>query len=65
MHSGEVDSAYGPAWVHAPAIGIELTQRVRKPGESLHVLRDYIYEKVSIVYADRSEGGLHQCGCLH
>ncbi|KAL7848367.1 hypothetical protein AOLI_G00230850 [Acnodon oligacanthus] len=35
--------------------GVELRQRVRKPSEPLHVLRDDIYEKVSIVYADGSE----------
>lgn len=52
---GEMDAAYGPSSEHAAAIGIELRQRVRKAGEPLHVLRDDIYEKVSIVYADRSE----------
>lgn len=51
----EMDAAYGPSSEHAAAIGIELRQRVRKAGEPLHVLRDDIYEKVSIVYADRSE----------
>ncbi|KAK3567208.1 hypothetical protein QTP86_013421 [Hemibagrus guttatus] len=51
----EVEAAYGPSSEHAAAIGIELRQRVRKAGELLHVLRDDIYEKVSIVYADRSE----------
>lgn len=40
---------------HATAIGIELRQRTRKPGESLHTLRDDIYEKVSITYADNGE----------
>ncbi|XDV34397.1 hypothetical protein PO909_004558, partial [Leuciscus waleckii] len=48
----EIDAAYGPSSEHAAAIGIELRQRVCKAG---HVLRDDIYEKVSIVYADRSE----------
>ncbi|KAK3524880.1 hypothetical protein QTP86_011083 [Hemibagrus guttatus] len=51
----EVEATYGPSSEHAAAIGIELRQRVRKAGELLHVLRDDIYEKVSIVYADRSE----------
>ena len=40
---------------HATAIGIELRQTTRKPGESLHTLRDDIYEKVSIVYADHGK----------
>ena len=51
----EVDAAYGPGSMHAAAIGIELRQRVRGPSEALHSLRDDIYEKVSIVYADRTE----------
>ncbi|KAM6975889.1 retrovirus-related Pol polyprotein from transposon 412 [Tautogolabrus adspersus] len=51
----EIETAYGPCSEHAAAIGIELRQRVRRPGEALHTLRDDIYEKVSIVYADRSE----------
>ncbi|CAI5674954.1 unnamed protein product [Oreochromis niloticus] len=51
----EVEAAYGPCSEHAAAIGIELRQRIRKPGEALHTLRDDIYEKVSIVYANRSE----------
>lgn len=51
----EVDAAYGPRSEHAAAIGIELRQRVRKPDESMHTLRDDIYEKVAIVYGDRSE----------
>ncbi|KAK3543319.1 hypothetical protein QTP70_016720 [Hemibagrus guttatus] len=51
----EVEAAYGPSSEHAAAIGIELRQRVRKADELLHVLRDDIYEKVSIVYAARSE----------
>ncbi|KAM3616673.1 uncharacterized protein V6R79_021511 [Siganus canaliculatus] len=51
----EVETAYGPCSEHAAAIGIELRQRVRKPGETLHSLRDDIYEKVSIVYAGRTE----------
>ncbi|KAL1254816.1 hypothetical protein QQF64_012877 [Cirrhinus molitorella] len=51
----EVEAAYGPSSEHAAAIGIELRQRVRRAGEPLHVLRDDIYEKVSIAYADRSE----------
>ncbi|GLD71800.1 uncharacterized protein AKAME5_002312400 [Lates japonicus] len=52
----EIEAAYGPCSEHAAAIGIELRQRVRRPGESLHALRDDIYEKVSsFVYADRTE----------
>uniref|UniRef100_A0A3B4WDD1 Gypsy retrotransposon integrase-like protein 1 n=2 Tax=Seriola lalandi dorsalis TaxID=1841481 RepID=A0A3B4WDD1_SERLL len=51
----EIEAAYGPCSEHAAAIGIELRQRVRQPGETLHSLRDDIYEKVSIVYADRTE----------
>ncbi|CAI5682172.1 unnamed protein product [Oreochromis niloticus] len=51
----EVEAAYGPCSEHAAAIGIELRQRIRKPGEALHTLRDDIYEKVSIVYANCSE----------
>ncbi|KAL0162302.1 hypothetical protein M9458_041698, partial [Cirrhinus mrigala] len=51
----EVEAAYGPSSEHAAAIGIELRQRVRRAGELLHVLRDDIYEKVYIAYADRSE----------
>lgn len=50
-----IESAYWPRLVHAAAIGNELTQRLRKPGETLHSLRDDIYEKVSIVYGDRIE----------
>ncbi|CAI5677314.1 unnamed protein product [Oreochromis niloticus] len=50
----EVEAAYGPCSEHAAAIGIELRQRIRKPGEALHTLRDDIYE-VSIVYANCSE----------
>lgn len=52
----EIDAVYGPSSQHAASIGVELRRRVRKPGESLHALRDDIYEKVSIVYADRSDG---------
>ncbi|KAK3534806.1 hypothetical protein QTP86_026085, partial [Hemibagrus guttatus] len=51
----EVEAAYGPSSEHAAAIGIELRQRVHKAGELLHVLRDDIYEKVSIVYTDHSK----------
>ena len=32
-----------------------MRQRVRGQNEALHLLRDDIYEKVSIVYADRTE----------
>uniref|UniRef100_A0AAV2K6V2 Integrase p58-like C-terminal domain-containing protein n=1 Tax=Knipowitschia caucasica TaxID=637954 RepID=A0AAV2K6V2_KNICA len=51
----EVDAAYGPRSEHAAAVGIELRQRVRKQGETMHTLRDDIYEKVAIVYGDRTE----------
>uniref|UniRef100_A0AAV2LRT2 Uncharacterized protein n=1 Tax=Knipowitschia caucasica TaxID=637954 RepID=A0AAV2LRT2_KNICA len=51
----EVDAAYGPQSEHAAAVGIELRQRVRKQGETMHTLRDDIYEKVAIVYGDRTE----------
>ncbi|XDV17606.1 hypothetical protein PO909_023440 [Leuciscus waleckii] len=51
----EIETAYGPRSDHAAAIGIELRQRVRGQNEALHLLRDDIYEKVSIVYADRTE----------
>ena len=51
----EIEEAYGPCSEHAAAVGIELRQRTRKPGESLHTLRDDIYERVSIAYADRGE----------
>ncbi|XP_062374552.1 uncharacterized protein LOC134062534 isoform X1 [Sardina pilchardus] len=51
----EVEMAYGPSSEHAAAVAIELRQRVRKPGESLHILRDDIYEKVSVAYSDRTE----------
>ena len=51
----EVEIAYGPSSEHAAAVAIELRQRVRKPGESLHLLRDDIYERVSVAYSDRTE----------
>ena len=51
----EIEAAYGPCSEDAAAIGIELRQRVRGTGEPLHILRDDIYENVSIVYADRRE----------
>ncbi|XP_078799615.1 uncharacterized protein LOC144990300 [Oryzias latipes] len=51
----EIEAAYGPSSEHAAAIGIELRQRVRRPGEALHTLRDDIYEKVAIVYGDCTE----------
>lgn len=51
----EVEIAYGPSSEHAAAVAIEFRQRVRKPGESLHLLRDDIYEKVSVAYSDRTE----------
>lgn len=39
----EVEAAYGPCSDVAAALGIELRQRVRKPDEALHILRDNIY----------------------
>ena len=51
----EMEAAYGPCSEHAAAVGIELRQRTRQPSESLHTLRDDIYERVSIAYADRGE----------
>lgn len=52
----KLDAAYGPCSDHAAeVIGIELRQRVRGTNEALHSLRDDINEKVSIVYADRTE----------
>lgn len=51
----EVEIAYGPSSEHAAAVAVELRQRVRKPGESLHLLRDDIYERVSVAYSDRTE----------
>lgn len=54
-HVEEIEDAYGPYSEHAAAIGIELRQRTRKPGESRHTLRDDIYEKVSTAYAGRGE----------
>ncbi|XP_049323360.1 mitochondrial fission factor homolog B isoform X1 [Astyanax mexicanus] len=58
----EIEAAYGSSSEHAAAIGIELRQRVRKPGEPLHILRDDIYEKVSIVYADWPEAEQDRIG---
>ncbi|XP_063050302.1 uncharacterized protein LOC134445147 [Engraulis encrasicolus] len=51
----EVENAYGPSSEHAAAVAIELRQRIRKPGEALHSLRDDIYGKVSVAYCDRTE----------
>ncbi|KAJ8008876.1 hypothetical protein DPEC_G00082990 [Dallia pectoralis] len=51
----EIETAYGPRSDHAAATCIELRQRIRGQNEALHLLRDDIYEKVSIVYADRTE----------
>lgn len=51
----EVDAAYGSQSAHAAAVGIDLRQRVRKPGQAMHALRDDIYKKVVIVYGDRTE----------
>lgn len=50
-----VDEIEAACSEHVAAIGIELRQRVRKPAKALYSLRDEIYEKVSIVYADRTE----------
>ncbi|KAL7888852.1 hypothetical protein AOLI_G00038260 [Acnodon oligacanthus] len=49
-----MENAYGPASEHAAAVAIELRQRTHKPDETLHTLRDDIYEKVFIAYANRS-----------
>lgn len=51
----ELETAYGPSSEHAVAVAVELRQRVRKPGEALHVLRDDIYGKVSVAYSNRTE----------
>lgn len=40
---------------HAAAVAIQLRQRVRRPGEVLHVLRDDIYERVAVAHSDRTE----------
>ncbi|CAK6980305.1 unnamed protein product [Scomber scombrus] len=50
-----MEATYGPCSEHAEAVGIERRQRTRKTGESLHTLRDDIYERVSIAYADRGQ----------
>lgn len=52
---GEHEAAYGPCSEDAAAIGIELRQCMQGPAEALHRLRDDMYEKVSIVYADCNE----------
>ena len=39
----EMENAYGSSSEHAAAVAIELRERVRKLGEALHVLRNYIY----------------------
>ncbi len=51
----EVENAYGPSSELAAAVAIELRQWVRKVGESLHVLRDDIYDEVSVAYSDWTE----------
>lgn len=51
----ELETAYGPSSDHAAAVAIELRQRVRKPGEALHMLRDDIYGQVAVAYSDRTE----------
>lgn len=51
----EMETAYGPSSEHAAAVAIELRQRVRQVGEPLHVLRDDIYDRVSVAYGDRTE----------
>ncbi|KAL1268872.1 hypothetical protein QQF64_034235 [Cirrhinus molitorella] len=51
VHIVDVEAAYGPSSEHTAAIGIELRQSVHRAGE----LRDNIYKKVSIVYANPSE----------
>nr|XP_061825306.1 uncharacterized protein LOC133612154 [Nerophis lumbriciformis] len=51
----EMETAYGPSSQHAAAVAIELRRRTRKPGEALHVLRDDIYEGVSVAYSNRTD----------
>lgn len=51
----ELETAYGPSSDHAAAVAVELRQRLRKPGEALHVFRDDIYGKVAVAYGDWSE----------
>lgn len=51
----ELETAYGPSSDHAAAVAVELRQRLRKPGEVLHVFRDDIYGKVAVGYGDWSE----------
>ncbi|XP_026022288.1 uncharacterized protein LOC113021785 [Astatotilapia calliptera] len=51
----ELETAYGPSSDHAAAVAVELRQRVRKPGEALHVFRDDIYGKVAVAYGNRAE----------
>lgn len=51
----ELKTAYGPSSDHAAAVAVELRQRLRKPGEALHVFRDDIYGKVTVAYGDWSE----------
>lgn len=51
----EIEAVYGQCSEYTAAISIELRQRVRGPGEALYSLRDDIYEKVYILYADSSE----------
>lgn len=51
----KLETAYGPSSDHAAAVPMELRQRVRKPGEALHVFRDDIYGRVAVAYGDWSE----------
>ncbi|XP_061754270.1 uncharacterized protein LOC133551511 isoform X2 [Nerophis ophidion] len=51
----EMETAYGPSSQHAAAVAIELRRRTRKRGEALHVLRDDIYEGVSVAYSNRTD----------
>ncbi len=51
----DVENAYGPSSEYAAAVAIELRQQVHKAGESLHVLRDDIFDKVSVASSGQTE----------
>lgn len=50
----EVEAAFGPSCEHATAIGLEL-RLCEETLETLHMLRDDIYEKLTIVYGHYPE----------
>ena len=50
----EMETAYSPSSEHAAAVAIELRHHVHKAVEALHVLRNYVYEKV-LIYTDGTE----------